>query len=104
VCVCIYIKTGRVSTGFTRVDRVPGRPAWSTGFRRANSPAGFCLDPDRSQARVGRVPGRPAGPVRVSKLWSKRAAGAATIVEDELELVATIVDKRAREAVMDAYK
>jgi len=28
----------------------------------------------------------------------------ATIVEDELELVATIVDKRAREAVMDAYK
>jgi hypothetical protein len=35
---------------------------------------------------------------------SKRAAGVATIVEDELELVATIVDKRAREAVMDAYK
>jgi hypothetical protein len=35
---------------------------------------------------------------------SKRAAGAATIVEDELELVATIVDKRAREAVMNAYK
>jgi len=28
----------------------------------------------------------------------------ATIVEGELELVATIVDKRAREAVMDAYK
>jgi hypothetical protein len=35
---------------------------------------------------------------------SKRAAGATTIVEDELELVATIIDKRAREAVMDAYK
>jgi len=35
---------------------------------------------------------------------SKRAAGAATIVEDELELVATIIDKRAREAVMNAYK
>jgi hypothetical protein len=29
---------------------------------------------------------------------------AATIVEDKLELVATIVDKRARGAVMDAYK
>jgi hypothetical protein len=28
----------------------------------------------------------------------------ATIVEDKLELVATIVDKRARGAVMDAYK
>jgi hypothetical protein len=35
---------------------------------------------------------------------SKRAAGAATIVEDELELVATIVDKGARGAAMDAYK
>jgi hypothetical protein len=35
---------------------------------------------------------------------SKRAAGAATIIEDELELVATIVDKRAREAAIDAYK
>jgi len=62
-------KIGRVSVGFTRVGRVPGRPAGSTGFRRANSQAGFCLDPDRSHARVGRVPGRPAGPVRVSKLW-----------------------------------
>jgi hypothetical protein len=29
---------------------------------------------------------------------------AATIVEDELELVATIVDKRAREGAMDAYQ
>jgi hypothetical protein len=35
---------------------------------------------------------------------SKRAASATTIVEDELEFVATIVDKRAREAAMDAYK
>jgi len=35
---------------------------------------------------------------------SKRAANVATIVEDELELVAIIVDKRAREAAMDAYK
>jgi len=35
---------------------------------------------------------------------SKRVAGVATIVEDELELVATIVDKRARKAVIDAYK
>ena len=34
----------------------PGLPG-STGFRRANSQAGFCLDPDRSHARVGRVPG-----------------------------------------------
>jgi hypothetical protein len=35
---------------------------------------------------------------------SKKAAGAATIIEDKLELVATIVDKRARGATMDAYK
>jgi hypothetical protein len=39
----------------------------STGFHWANSRAGFCLHPDRSQARVGRVPGRPAGPIRVLK-------------------------------------
>jgi hypothetical protein len=50
-------KRGRVSVGFTRVARVPGRPTGSTGFRRANSPAGFYLDPDRSQARVD-PPGR----------------------------------------------
>ena len=63
----VYIKKrGRVSTGFARV---PGRPARSIEFRRVNSPPGFYLDPDRSQARVGRVPGRPAGPVQVSKLW-----------------------------------
>jgi len=43
----------------------------STGFSLANSRAGFCLHPDRSQARVGRVPGRPAGPVRVLKHWVK---------------------------------
>jgi hypothetical protein len=30
--------------------------------------------------------------------------GAATIVEEELELAATIVDKRAGGAAMDAYK
>jgi hypothetical protein len=60
-------KIDRVSPGFDRVDRVPGRPTGSTGFRLANSQAGFCLHPDRSQARVGRVPGRPAGPVRVLK-------------------------------------
>jgi len=35
---------------------------------------------------------------------SKRATGAATIVEDELELVATIIDKRVRGAAIDAYK
>jgi len=40
----------------------------STGFRLANSQAGFCLHRDRSQARVGRVPSRPARPVRVLKL------------------------------------
>jgi len=54
-----------------RVDRVPGRPAELTGFYRANSQTGFCLHPDRSQARVGRVPGRPARPVRVLKLCLK---------------------------------
>jgi hypothetical protein len=43
----------------------------STGFRQANSQAGFYLHPDRSQARVGRVPDRPAEPVRVLKLWFK---------------------------------
>jgi len=63
--VCVYIYKNR--PGLNRV--YPGRPgSGSTGFRRANSPAGFYLDPDRSQARVGQVPGRPAGPVRVSKL------------------------------------
>ena len=35
---------------------------------------------------------------------SKMVAGAATIVEDELELVATIIDKRVRGAAIDAYK
>jgi len=35
---------------------------------------------------------------------SKKATGAATNVEDKLELMATIVDKRARGAAMDAYK
>ena len=62
-------KIDRVSPEFDRVDRVPGRPSGSTGFRRANSRAGFCLHPDRSQAWVGRVPGRPVGPVRVLKHW-----------------------------------
>ena len=59
---------GRLSAEFTRVDQVPGWLAGSTGFRRANSQAGFYLDPERSQARVDRVPGRPARLVRVSKL------------------------------------
>jgi hypothetical protein len=54
--------------GLARVARVPGWPARSTEFRRANSPTGFYLNPDRSQTRVGRVLGRPAGPVRVLKL------------------------------------
>jgi hypothetical protein len=40
-----------------------------------------------------------------ANLWeSKRAASAATIIEDELELVTTIVDKRARGAAIEAYK
>ena len=38
----------RVSAGFTRVARVSGQPAGSTGFSRANFQAGFYLDPDRS--------------------------------------------------------
>jgi len=38
-------------------------------FSRANSRAGFCLNPDQSQARAGWVSGRPARPVRVLKLW-----------------------------------
>jgi len=41
----------------------------SIGFHQANSKTGFCLHPDRSQARVGRVPGRPTGPGRVLKHW-----------------------------------
>jgi hypothetical protein len=66
VCVYIYknrsglnrVYPGRPGSGSTyRVDRVPGRPTESTGFRRANSPADFCLDPNRSQARVD-PPGR----------------------------------------------
>jgi len=60
--VKIKKKFDRVSPGFDRVDRVPSRTARSTGFSRANSRAGFCLHPNRSQARVGQVPGRPAGP------------------------------------------
>jgi hypothetical protein len=62
--MCLYEKKkekkrerDRVSAGFTRVAWVPGRPAWSTGFFRANFQAGFYLDPDRSQARVD-PPGR----------------------------------------------
>jgi hypothetical protein len=55
----MYIKKkkGRVSAGFTRVARVPGQPARSTGFRRVNSPTGFYLDQDRFQTRVD-PPGR----------------------------------------------
>jgi len=45
----------RVSAGFTRVSWVPGRTAGSTGFYRVNSPPGFYLDPDRSQARVSKL-------------------------------------------------
>ena len=51
------------SAGFDRVDRVPGRPAGPIGFCRVNSQTGFCLHPDRSQARVG--------PVRVLKLCKR---------------------------------
>jgi len=45
-----------------------------------------------------------AAPTMCKLPLSKKAAGATTIVEDKLELVATIVDKRARGADMDAYK
>ena len=46
--VSVYIKK---RSGLSRVS--PGRPgSGSIGFRRANSSAGFYLDPDRSQARV----------------------------------------------------
>ena len=65
--VKIKKKIDRVSPGFDRVARVPGRSSGSTGFSRTNSRAGFCLHPEWSQARVGRVPGQPAGPVRVLK-------------------------------------
>jgi hypothetical protein len=51
----IYKKRGRVSAGFTQVARVSDQPAGSTGFRRANSSAGFYLDPDWSQARVSKL-------------------------------------------------
>jgi hypothetical protein len=55
---CI-LKKKRERSGLSQV--YPGRPAGSTGFYRANSPAGFYLDPDRSWALVGQVlgPGRP---------------------------------------------
>ena len=48
--------------------------------------------------------GAGAAPTMCKLPLLKKAAGAATIVEDKLELVATIVDKRARGAAMDAYK
>ncbi|KAJ6960286.1 hypothetical protein NC653_038344 [Populus alba x Populus x berolinensis] len=63
--VILVSEDDRVSPGFDRVGRVPGRSTGSTGFDRANFQAGFGLHPDRFHARVGRVPGRPAGPVRV---------------------------------------
>jgi hypothetical protein len=48
--------------------------------------------------------GAGAAPTMCKLPLSKKAVGAATIVEDKLELVATIIDKRARRATMDAYK
>jgi hypothetical protein len=60
-------KYTRVSAGFGRAGRVPGRPSGSIGSDRANSHPVFCLDPARPQTRVARVPGRPAGPGRVLK-------------------------------------
>ena len=47
----------RVSSGFARVTRVPGRPAGSPGFGRAVATAGLLLNPDRSSHRVD-PPGR----------------------------------------------
>jgi len=43
-----------------------------------------------------------AAPTMCTHLKCQRLV--AIIVEDKLELVATIVDKRAKGAVMDAYK
>jgi len=58
-----------VSSGFTRVLRVPGQPFRSTRFFRAKSLAGFFLNSARFQPRVSRVPGWPVGPSRVLELW-----------------------------------
>jgi hypothetical protein len=67
--LCIYKKR---RSGLSRV--CPGHPSFGLTHRvdrvsPANFQTGFCLDPDRSQARIGRVPGWPARPVRVSKHW-----------------------------------
>jgi hypothetical protein len=48
--------------------------------------------------------GAGAAPTMCKLPLSKKAVGAATIVEDKLELVATIIDKRARGATMNASK
>jgi hypothetical protein len=50
-------KKNRVSFGFARVTRVPGRPVGSPGFGRAVATAGLLLNPDRSSHRVD-PPGR----------------------------------------------
>jgi len=53
-----YIYKSRVSSGLTRVLRVPGQPSGSTGFFRAKSLADFSLNPARFQPRIIRVPSR----------------------------------------------
>jgi hypothetical protein len=64
----MYIKKKqREGSGLSQV--YPGRSGSGlTRFRRANSQAGFYLDPDRFQARMGRVSSQPARLVRILKL------------------------------------
>jgi hypothetical protein len=57
-----HLKKNRVSSGFSRVARVMGRPVGSPGFCQVVAPAGLLTNPNRSSHRV---PGRPDGPVRV---------------------------------------
>jgi hypothetical protein len=60
-----HLKKNRVSSGFSQVARVMGRPVGSPGFCQVVAPAGLLTNPNRSSHRVDRVPGRPDGPVRV---------------------------------------
>jgi len=48
----IFLKKNHVSSGFTRVNLVMGRPAGSPKFGRAVASAGLLLNPDRFSHRV----------------------------------------------------